>query len=115
MLKHIMQGIEFSIAALKEKLSLYQMLFPQVSKLFRLLLTMPATSATSKRSFSALRHIKTYLLTTMKQERLNHLMIIHIHKDRLIDFKSAIQEFIHTKENRINTFGHFKYNISLFL
>ena len=34
-------------------------------------------------------------------------MIIYIHKDRLIDINSAIQEFIHTKENRINTFGHF--------
>ena len=51
MLKNTMQGIEFSVTNLKEKLSVYRQLFPQVSKLFRLLLTMPATSATSERSF----------------------------------------------------------------
>ena len=76
MLKNTMQGIQFSVTSLKEKLSVYQQLFPQVSKLFRLLLTMPGTSATSERSFLSLRSIKTYLRTTMKQERLNHLMMI---------------------------------------
>ena len=33
----------------------------QVSKLVRLLLVIPATNATSERSYSALRRIKTYL------------------------------------------------------
>ena len=32
-----------------------------------------ATDATSERSFSALRHVKTYLRTTMIQQRLNNL------------------------------------------
>ena len=100
-----MQGIEFSVTSLKEKLSVYRELFPQVSKLFRLLLTMPATSATSERSFSSLRNIKTYLRTTMKQERLK--MMIYIHKDRKIDFKQAMKEFVHVKENRLTIFGKF--------
>ena len=73
MLKNTMQGMSFSIDCFKEKLTPYQTLFPQISKLFRLLLIMPATSVTSERSFSSLRHIKTYLRTSMKQERLNHL------------------------------------------
>ena len=47
--------------------------------LLKLLLVMPATNATSERSFSALRRIKTYLRTTMIQMRLNSLMVLHIH------------------------------------
>ena len=31
--------------------------------------------------FSALRRLKTYLRSTMSQERLNSLMILHVHKD----------------------------------
>lgn len=84
MLKNMMHRIEFSLTNLKET-SGYQVLFRQVSKLFRLLLTMPATSATSERLFSLLCNMKTYLHTTMNQERLNHSMMMHIHKDRKID------------------------------
>ncbi|KAI0231102.1 hypothetical protein LSAT2_018529, partial [Lamellibrachia satsuma] len=46
----------------------------------KLILVMPATNASSKRSFSALRRIKTYLRTTMA--RLNHLMLLYVHKDK---------------------------------
>ena len=53
----------------------------EVSKLVKLLLVMPATNAGSERAFSALRRVKTYLRSTMCQQRLNHLMILHIHKD----------------------------------
>ena len=48
-----------------------------VVRLFQLLVTLPATNATSERSFSALRRIKSYLRSTMSQVRLNHLMILH--------------------------------------
>ncbi len=44
-------------------------------------LVMPATNATSERSFSALQHIKDYLRATMKQERLNHLLVLYVHKE----------------------------------
>ena len=53
----------------------------EVSKLFKLLLVLPATNATSERSFSALRRIKSYLRSTMTQARLNHLMVLHYHQD----------------------------------
>ena len=46
-------------------------------------MVMPATNAVSERSASALRRVKTYLITTMKQVRLNSLMIIHMHRDML--------------------------------
>lgn len=67
--------------------SVYQMsptsrcLFSEIMTLLRLVLVMPATNATSERTFSSLRRVKTYLRSTMTQERLNHLLILHIHRD----------------------------------
>ena len=48
-------------------------LMNQVCRIMQLILVMPATNATSERSFSTLRRTKTYLRSTMKQERLNNL------------------------------------------
>ncbi|WAR04425.1 hypothetical protein MAR_019794, partial [Mya arenaria] len=49
-------------------------LFTEVVTVVKLILVMPATNATSERSFSALRRVKTCLRTNMTLERLNHLM-----------------------------------------
>ena len=53
----------------------------EVVTLLRLILVLPSTNAVSECSFSAMRQLKTYLRTTMTQERLNHLLLLHIHKD----------------------------------
>ena len=57
-------------------------LIGEVKKIMQIILLMPATNATSERSFSALRRVKTYLRSTMCQERLKYLMLLHVHKDR---------------------------------
>ncbi|KAH3831615.1 hypothetical protein DPMN_104886 [Dreissena polymorpha] len=49
-------------------------------RVLRHVLVMPATNATSERSFSALRRLKTYLRTSTTQERLTHLMTLHVHR-----------------------------------
>ena len=107
MLKNTMQGVEFSFEIVKQKVCNYRELFPQTSRLLQLLLVMPATSATSERSFSSLRHVKTYLRTTMKQDRLHHLMMICIHKDRKIDIIKAMKEFVQCNDERLRMFGKF--------
>ena len=56
-------------------------LLSEVVKLINLILVMPATNATSERSFSALKRVKIFLRSSMKQARLNHLMLLHVHKD----------------------------------
>ena len=85
-------------------------LLDQVVKLVQLILVMPATNATSERSFSALRRVKTYLRSTMLQERLNYLMLLHIHKERTdkLCIKTAINEFVEKTSNRDNIFGKYK-------
>ena len=52
----------------------------EVITLVDLLLVMPASNATSERSFSALRWIKSYYRSIMTQQRLNSLIILHVHK-----------------------------------
>ena len=45
------------------------------------MVVMPATNAVSERSFSALKRVKTYLRSTTEEGRLNHLMLLHVHKE----------------------------------
>ena len=70
---------------------------------------MPATNATSERSFSALYRIKTYLRSTMKQECLNSLMILHVHKDFIdaLDLSLVANEFVEGNETRKQRLGKF--------
>ena len=50
------------------------------ARLSQLILAMPSTNAISQITFSALKSTKTYLRTTMDQDRLIHLLTIHVHK-----------------------------------
>ena len=69
---------------------------PQVIALLQFILIIPATIATSERSFSALRLLKSYLRTTKLQERLNYLMLLDVHKKRtdVLDMQAVVTEFI---------------------
>ena len=54
-------------------------LLSEVCKVVTLILIMPASNATSERFFSALRRVKSYLRSTMGQQRLNNLIVLHVH------------------------------------
>ena len=71
---------------------------------------MPATNTVSERSASALRHVKTYLRSSVTQVRLNNMMVVHIHKTLTdtIDVKSILTEFSMANEERRKVFGSFK-------
>lgn len=58
---------------------------PQAYKLFSLIATIPATTASVERSFSCLKRIKTYVRNTMGQERLSSLGFISIEKELLVE------------------------------
>ena len=63
-----------------------------------------------ERIFSGVRRVKTYLRSTMKQDRLNDLMMIHVHKDR-IDRLSIIDmanEFASRNHTQRVKFGRFR-------
>ena len=56
-------------------------MFREDHSLLQLFMTIPVTSATAERTFLALQHMKTYLRSTMTQERLNNVMLLHIFKE----------------------------------
>ena len=99
-----------SIVEFIKKLSpIQKALIPQVHCLVSLILVMPATNATSERSFSALRRVKTFLRTTMTQLRLNNSMILFVHSN-LTDKINLVElgnEFIRGSEDRQTLFGKF--------
>ena len=86
-----------------------KLLLSEVCTVLRLVLVMPATNATSERSFSALRRVKSYLRSTMRQDRLNHLMILHVHKELTdaLDLKEVGNDFVCGSEHRLRLFGKF--------
>ena len=101
-----LQDIHKAILALNTTSSL----FSEVLKLLRLLYVIPASTATAERSFSSLRRLKTYLRNTMTTQRLNHMMILHVHKDltELLDLNRVAAEFVSRNERRQHCFGNIK-------
>ena len=62
--------------------------------------TIPITTVTAARAFSALLSLKTYLRATMSQPRLNHAILLYAYKDRTdqIDTGNIATTFIKEKE-----------------
>ena len=56
-------------------------MMPELSKALRILSVIPATSCSAERSFSSLRRLKSYLRSTMGQERLSSLALLHIERE----------------------------------
>ncbi|XP_071148256.1 zinc finger MYM-type protein 1-like [Mytilus edulis] len=77
-------------------------LYPNIYAILTVLLTMPVSSASSERSFSAMRRIKSYLRATMGDERLSNLSILHIHRARSVNITDIIDKFSVKKNRRFN-------------
>lgn len=82
----------------KEDLDLYG----NLSIALRLLLTLPVTVASGERSFSSLKLIKTYLRSTMSQERLSGLALISIEHRvrRSLDLEDMVTAFAQAKARK---------------
>ena len=89
--------------------SAYQEHLSEVLVVLKLILVVPATNATSERSFSSLRRIKTFLRSTMTQSRLNHLMILHAHKEKTdsLILTDIANDFVAGHESLLSQFGKF--------
>ncbi|XP_074305277.1 uncharacterized protein LOC141640371 [Silene latifolia] len=57
--------------------------YPNASIAYRIFLTVPVTVASAERSFSKLKLIKSYLRSSMSEERLNGLAMLSIEKELL--------------------------------
>ena len=77
--------------------------YPNLLLIMQLAMTLPVSSATCERSFSAMRRVKNYMRSTMLQDRFSALASLHIESDmaRKIDIKQLINEFARSSARRI--------------
>ncbi|GJU97468.1 zinc finger MYM-type protein 1, partial [Tanacetum coccineum] len=80
--------------------------YPNAIIAYRVLLTIPVTMASAERRFSKLKLLKSYLRSTMSQERLNVLALIAIENDILesVNYNDLINNFASKNVRRIALF-----------
>jgi len=77
-------------------------LYPNVTAILTILVTMPVSTATPERSFSAMRRVKTQCgLPALRAEGLSGLALLHAYRDRTIDPDKVVQEFCAKKPPRL--------------
>ncbi|XP_011408214.1 PREDICTED: zinc finger MYM-type protein 1-like [Amphimedon queenslandica] len=85
-------------------LRLYQLrdAFPTLSNLVKIAMTIAVSTASCERSFSALKRIKTYIRSTMGDQRLSDLGILCIERDhsKNIPFDHVLEQFVNKDQNR---------------
>ena len=83
-----------------------QDVFTQTYILLQILVTMPMTTAEAERCFSTLKRIKTFLRSTMKEERLSALAMLTTEKklvEEIQDFNElVINKFASIKKRRVD-------------
>jgi hypothetical protein len=65
--------------------------YPNIRRIFIILLTFPVTNVCCERSFSSLRRLKTWEKATMGEERLCSLAMLHIHKDMNVSRENTLK------------------------
>ena len=102
-------GIRDIIKYVRNLTQMQKDLLSDICTVIKLILVMPATNAVSERSFNALRRVKTYLRATMTQKRLNHLIILHVHKDLTdkLNLNDIGNDFVGQSEHLLALFGSF--------
>ena len=70
---------------------------------YKILLTIPITVATAEKSFLKLKLLKSYIKSTMLQDRLNELAILSIESEvlELLDYKTLINDFAAKKARKL--------------
>ena len=77
--------------------------YPNLTTLLRILGTISVSTAGAERSFSKLKLIKTYLRSTMGEERLSGLSLISIEREiaECLDFDDVLTRFTKIKKRKI--------------
>jgi len=66
--------------------------YPNIKELLKIICVIPVTTCTAENTFSSLRRTKTYLRSTIEEDKLNGLMLLNIHRDIKITTKEVIEE-----------------------
>ncbi|KAJ4441703.1 hypothetical protein ANN_11561 [Periplaneta americana] len=101
----VVENIDDLISHFKQEVHLGNVL-SELYKFSKIVMTIPVSTATAERSFSGLKRLKTYLHSTTRQQRLNSVSILHVHKKaaKALDLEKMSNEFISRNEQRKRTF-----------
>ena len=82
-----------------------QSILAEAFKLIKLILV--ATNPISERSFSALKCLKTKMRSTVNNNHLDHLMVLHVYQGEIdkVDIREIVNEFISRKDSRKERFS----------
>ena len=80
---------------------IYSIFFLSIDKLIRLVLTLPVSTATTERAFSAMKLLKTRLRNKMEDDFPRDCMIIYIEWEIAMKFTTdSIIDDLYAKKNR---------------
>ena len=77
------------------------LIFPNIFTMLKILAVLPITTCSCERSISLLHRMKTYLRSTMTQERLNGLALLHIHRNIELKVSDIIDLFAQKHQRRL--------------
>lgn len=75
--------------------------FPNIRVILCLIAVVPSSSNSCERSISKLRMIKTYLRSTIGQDRFSSLALVNIHSEIDIDFQKVLDIFATDYQHRL--------------
>jgi len=76
-------------------------LFPGIHTVLKVSATRPSSTASNERCFSAMKRLKTYLRSTMTEDRLTGLAMMHIHNEMYLDVNEVIDQFAKLGQHRL--------------
>ena len=86
-------GLYLSVHAIQALQFCEADVYTNLRKLLTIFATLPVTTASSERCFSTMRRLKTYLRSTMGEQRLTSLALLSVHRDRPVDKDSVRNEY----------------------
>ena len=75
--------------------------YPNINTILNILAIVPATTCTCERSISALRRLKTWLRSSMTNDRLTGLALMHVHRHLDFDVETIIDNFARAQPRRM--------------
>ncbi|CAN0829490.1 hypothetical protein LINGRAHAP2_LOCUS25583 [Linum grandiflorum] len=106
--RHVVRNSDFKVPSLAKLLEMLvtrrlEEQYTMICRLIRLLLTLPVSTATTERAFSAMKFVKNDLRTKMADGFLADSLLMFIERDytRQLDVESTIDEFARLKNRRV--------------
>ena len=75
-------------------------LYPSIFNILSILCVIPLTTTECERNFSSLRLIKSYLRSTMTNQRLNSIALHYIHNDRVPTAEEVVKIYMESGQHR---------------